>query len=52
MIKENSFDIMYPGPPEYLLTMTSRLLRTAFTVIVPVTVTGVTMTPVQSLRMI
>jgi hypothetical protein len=32
--------------------MTSGLLRSAFTVTVVVTVTGVTTTPVQSLRMI
>jgi hypothetical protein len=44
---------MYLGPPKYLSAMTSRLLLpSAFTVTVVVTVTGITMMPVQSLRMI
>jgi hypothetical protein len=44
---------MYPGPPEYLSTMTSGLfLRSAFSVTVVVTVTGITMMPVHSQRMI
>ncbi len=44
---------MYLRPPEYLSTMTFGLfLPSAFTVTVFVTVTGITMMPVQSLRMI
>jgi hypothetical protein len=42
---------MYPGPPEYLQIMTS-VLRSAFPLTVVVTVTGIFMMPVQSLRMI
>ena len=44
---------MYLRRPEYLSTMTSRLLLpSAFTVTVVVTVTGTTPVPVYSLRMI
>jgi hypothetical protein len=44
---------MYLHRPEYLSTMTSRLLLpSAFALTVVVTVTGITMMPVQSLRMI
>jgi|KBSSwiStaDraftv2_1062776.scaffolds.fasta_scaffold811291_2 hypothetical protein len=44
---------MYLRRPEYLSTMTSRLLLpSAFTVTVVVTVTGTTSVPVHSLRMI
>jgi hypothetical protein len=44
---------MYLRRPEYLSTMTSRLLLpSAFTVTVVVTVTGITMMPVHSQRMI
>jgi hypothetical protein len=44
---------MYLAPPEYLSTMTSRLLlHSVFPVTVVVTVTGMTIMPVQSLRMI
>jgi len=43
---------MYPRPPQYLQIMTFDLLRSALTVTVVVTVTGITSMPVQSLRMI
>jgi hypothetical protein len=43
---------MYGRPSEYSSTMTSGLLHSAFTVTVVVTVTGITVMPVQSLRMI
>jgi hypothetical protein len=43
---------MYHGRPEYLSAMTSGLFpHSAFTVTVVVTVTGITLMPVQSLRM-
>jgi hypothetical protein len=43
---------MYGRRRKYLSTMTSGFLRSAFTVTVVVTVTGITSMPVQSLRMI